>query len=628
MATLDEALSFARQGVRIFAVHYIQEDGECDCGRPACPDKGKHPQFHKQDLKNGCLDATTDEQTITRWWKRWPNSNIGIATGSINDLGVLDIDAGEGKNGLESFKKLFPGVDLDEMLKSTLVAKTGGGGYHLYYKLNGLKLPNRRNMGEKGSDIDFRAEGGYVLGPPSNHKSGDTYQWITKREPIEIPLAVRELVQETEVVDEDSLFGKPPVTAQDYKTVVNDGEGRDSYLIRMAGKFARDGLKGPEIANLIMALNHQNVRPPKTKRDIIRITKSALKMEERRKRGLAYEVEREPKENGVRPFTMSFLRYMEEYGSRSTEWAIQDWLPMHTCAFVVAPPGSWKTWITIDLMLSIATGRPFLGIYPVKHTCPIIYVQQEDDHTNLAKRFAKIMNIGPVETVGEKHWRVPMPPYMDPPIYPHVERELTMKNPASIARLEKEIRRRKAGLVVMDPLYSMLEMQDYGATSARELLVFKSMRDVLDCSFMIVHHARKGEDNGGRLRDSAWGSVFLNAWIETGWQMRQKEGEGNVKIQRHTKIESELPLLDAQFIVDKWGYRVKVEETKSKEEDPLYRVAVAVSDYDIASIRELMERARITSSSQAQKLIKQLNVTKQNRYFKLPQSKLKELQQE
>lgn len=82
---LAAALDYARRGLRVFPVFEIEDDGRCACGRDCGRDAGKHPR-----TRHGFKDATTNSVQITAWWSRWPNANIGVATGE--GIVVLDVD--------------------------------------------------------------------------------------------------------------------------------------------------------------------------------------------------------------------------------------------------------------------------------------------------------------------------------------------------------------------------------------------------------------------------------------------------------------------------------------------------------------------------------------------------------
>jgi len=43
--------------------------------------------------------ASDDLETITAWASQWPNANIGIATGIMSGVDVIDVDMKDGKNG-------------------------------------------------------------------------------------------------------------------------------------------------------------------------------------------------------------------------------------------------------------------------------------------------------------------------------------------------------------------------------------------------------------------------------------------------------------------------------------------------------------------------------------------------
>ncbi len=107
------------------------------------------------------------EPEIREWFIKWPEANIGIVTGRISGLSVVDVEKGGSV------------ADLPE----TAIARTGGGGWHYYYRfLEGLG--NKTRLREL---TDIRSEGGYVVAPPSLHASGNRYQWTNKSEFKEFP---------------------------------------------------------------------------------------------------------------------------------------------------------------------------------------------------------------------------------------------------------------------------------------------------------------------------------------------------------------------------------------------------------------------------------------------------------
>jgi len=151
---LQIALAYAKNGFAVF---------------PLC-------QNSKSPLKNSRSfhEATTDDKIITQWWEKNPNYNIGIATGEVSDIWVLDIDTNDGKKGDESLQMI---EEENSPLPPTLMCKTANGGKHLYFKNPGKKIKN--STSKIAPNIDVRGDGGYIVAPASNlYKK--KYKWINE----------------------------------------------------------------------------------------------------------------------------------------------------------------------------------------------------------------------------------------------------------------------------------------------------------------------------------------------------------------------------------------------------------------------------------------------------------------
>ena len=148
---------------RVLPIHRFDEvHGRCSCGDENCSSPGKHPR-----TRNGCRDAVADVlQFMDVTAKLNGDSNLAIATGESSGVFVVDVEC----PAVESFQSKGP-------LPETVIAETGGGGRHYYFR-----LPSDREIGNRvrihDEPIDTRGGGGYVLCPPSNHASGGQYRWI------------------------------------------------------------------------------------------------------------------------------------------------------------------------------------------------------------------------------------------------------------------------------------------------------------------------------------------------------------------------------------------------------------------------------------------------------------------
>jgi hypothetical protein len=119
-------------------------------------------------------------EQILRWWRQWPDANIGIPTGERTGLVVLDVDPRHG--GMDSLEQL---QHQHGRLPVTRTAQTGGGGLHYWYAYpqgGGRIIKNATNL-DGFSGIDLRGTGGYIVVPPSRHESGRCYCWL-REEPL------------------------------------------------------------------------------------------------------------------------------------------------------------------------------------------------------------------------------------------------------------------------------------------------------------------------------------------------------------------------------------------------------------------------------------------------------------
>lgn len=173
---LDAALEYAARGWRVFPVHTIR-GGECTCGgRKGCK-PGKHPL-----TDHGFKDATTDSKQIRRWWAKWPEANIGIATGKASGIIVLDIDPRNG--GDQALAEL---ESQHGSLPHTVEAISGGGGRHILLQYPGYHIKSRSGL---WPGIDVKADGGYFVAEPSVHESGREYAWELSHLPSDVAVAL------------------------------------------------------------------------------------------------------------------------------------------------------------------------------------------------------------------------------------------------------------------------------------------------------------------------------------------------------------------------------------------------------------------------------------------------------
>ncbi len=135
----------------------------------------KEPLISKDEGGNGCHDATDNEEVIAKWGRRYPNANIGIATGEPSGFLVIDLDPRNGSE--ETIAKL---AQKKQTFPPTVEVRTWSGGTHLYYRWQPGIINSKSKLGR---GIDVKTTGGYVVAPPSRVRCKETgktgvYSWV------------------------------------------------------------------------------------------------------------------------------------------------------------------------------------------------------------------------------------------------------------------------------------------------------------------------------------------------------------------------------------------------------------------------------------------------------------------
>ena len=223
---LQAALDYASRGWPVFPLHDVTS-GSCSCSDSPCKKSpGKHPR-----TKNGLLDATTDEKAILRWWAKWPTANIGIRTGPESGLWMLGPDGAQGIADLEALETKFG------PLPRTAKNQSGSGGRHYYFRFppDGSKIPLRKN--HRGTKIDVRGDGGYVVAPPSVNANGP-YVWLDDFELSYAPPWLLQWVRTNEAKPREDVSPPPRSGSRGTQAVV---ERARKYLGKIPPAIAGQG---------------------------------------------------------------------------------------------------------------------------------------------------------------------------------------------------------------------------------------------------------------------------------------------------------------------------------------------------------------------------------------------------
>jgi hypothetical protein len=170
---LATALRYAAAGLSVFLLGRSKRPvANCPGCRKHLP--GHDPQACPCLTCHGFYAATIDPDRIRALFDAVPDGLLAIRTGSVSGLLVVDIDPAHGG-------RLDP-----KLMPPTAAVATGGGGWHLYYRHPGTPILSRPLPGHPG--VDIKADGGYVVAPPSLRPgTRRRYQWLGHRPIAEMP---------------------------------------------------------------------------------------------------------------------------------------------------------------------------------------------------------------------------------------------------------------------------------------------------------------------------------------------------------------------------------------------------------------------------------------------------------
>lgn len=228
-----------------------------------CSQKTKKPL-----TPHGCKDAKKTAGPIKAWWKKYPDASIGVATGSISNLMVIDLDVDEEK-GLDGVHEMTLWEREHGDLPETARVITGRGGVHLYYSYDGITQSNRAGILE---GIDVRGEGGYVIAAPSIHPNGTLYEWEFSPEEVEI-------AKPDETVKKFLATGAETKDAKEHfklPDVIPSGS-RNETMHKMACSLQAQGVSDDGIMAAVREENRTRCDPPLADDEIETIVKSALR---------------------------------------------------------------------------------------------------------------------------------------------------------------------------------------------------------------------------------------------------------------------------------------------------------------------------------------------------------------
>ncbi len=398
------ALAYASAGIPVFPVHSWDTD-HCSCGDTKCKRAAKHPRN-----PGGHKKATTDPKLISDWWDKWPGSNVATCPGDTDHM-VVDLD---------------PKADMNYGPDTGKISNTPRGGLHLWYLLpKGEHIPNSASA--LGEDIDIRGHDGYVLLPPSSTSAGP-YEWQADQRAGK---ATQELITAAQA-------GGKKQRAKDYDTWKIDadqprhialareaaqglgplplkpaieGQGGDQMTYEAACMMRSFGLERDAALEVMWDVYNLRCDPAWDYEDMAVKVKNAYAYATSAPGNCTAEYQRVKQQAVVELFTavsqdkavtdeefevskvkearagqFRVINRQAMEGIRPPTWLIDDMLPDEAYVMLYGPAGSYKTFLALDIALSIANHNDeWLDDRKINNHGPVLFIVGEG-RSGLLKR--------------------------------------------------------------------------------------------------------------------------------------------------------------------------------------------------------------------------------------------------
>jgi putative DNA primase/helicase len=221
-------------------------------GLSPIPIKPRSKEPNLRELRPYLSRKATPEELVA-----WSWSGVGIVTGPLSGVLVLDVDGPEGEAELQ--KHGHP---------VTPMVRTASGGLHLYFRHPEQHV---RTGIRVAPGLDVKASGGYVVAPPSVGPNGRLYEWLVSPKEAKFadppPWLLRLLERE-----------RPKGPAASIGARIPPGE-RNKVLASLGGTMRRRGMGEAEILAALRVANEQRCEPALEAGEVEKIAASVARYE-------------------------------------------------------------------------------------------------------------------------------------------------------------------------------------------------------------------------------------------------------------------------------------------------------------------------------------------------------------
>ena len=279
---------------------------------------------------------------------------------------------------------------------------------------------------------------------------------------------------------------------------------------------------------------------------------------------------------------------------------------------IAGEPKTYKSVLSTDIAVSVASGRPLLNSFKVNERGPVLIIQEENHPYLVQDRLRKMscskgLMDGEVSYKYDKLLMIKFPPILPIAILNQFGFNLTDESHRDM--IQKKIKQFKPSLVIFDPLYLMLGgIDENNSKELRPVLNWLiQMRYAFNTGIMLVHHFNKS-GTSARGGQRMLGSTTLHAWVESALYCSvSNEVEHKIKVEREFRSFQKPKSLDIQFNMGNPGedrYEPTVSESNIVTEDSVISVLRGSSGMTEQEVLTYTEWSRTTFRRFADKLVK------------------------
>jgi RecA-family ATPase len=273
-------------------------------------------------------------------------------------------------------------------------------------------------------------------------------------------------------------------------------------------------------------------------------------------------------------------------------------------------PKTYKSFLALDMAVSVASGTPFLRRFPVHQTGPVLFFPAED---SLAIVVRRLQGICAAAGVCFKSLAVEV---ITAPV-------LRLDTDVDRSRLMKTVESIRPILLILDPMIRLHRIQESDSMQISELLShLRVMQREFHMAIALVHHFRK-DSNRSRPGQALRGSGDLHAWGDSNLYLRRHHSQSILTVEQRAAREEESilvqliesgPALSLNAVVD-------TPIADPVDASPLQRVLRALDGLDgpasIERIRQISGLKTSTACSIVAALREQGVVVRDGRGFRL-----------